>query len=1126
MSIIDVSTRRKAVAFARPTEILTIMSIRRSFCCLLYCPLFLVTTVGASDWPTYQHDHARSGVSSETLDTPLYEKWVHVAGHGPCPAWPAPAEQDYWHQLMKLVPRVTYDRSFHPVVAGKTLFFGSSADDRVYALDTQTGEVRWTFQTEGPVRLAPTIADGKVYIGSDDGCVYCLAACDGKIVWKRCIAPHDHRIPGNGRVISLFPVRTGVLVDGGVAYCCAGLFPTQGVYRCALDAATGDLLWHERTDDLSPQGYLLASANRLYVPTGRTRPAAFARRDGKYLGSFGGEGGAYALLVGDTLVSGDNRKGDMLRISNGITRDALLSFQGLRLLVDQDRAIVQAKTQISSLKWSRYTKLASQQRTTHQRRDRLAEDVKKLGKSAATEQYAKVKGEIEMLDQSLLDLAKELQSCIEWREGHRLPYSLVLAGDLFFAGGHDRIVAIGVADGVERWEAEVDGKAYGMCVADGCLYVSTDRGVIHCFSHADVGRARVVKPTRQPFPENASTTIYAGAAEQIIQSMWPDAKVPRRGYCLVLDCGAGRLAYELANRTELQILCVDRDMKNVEAARSALAAAGLYGVRVAVHHQSSSSLPYGSFFANLIVSDRAIRTGELPGSAKEVVRLLRPDGGLAMIGQSQPARQKGKRFTPEQLRQWIAESNPGPWSVESQSGLWAMLRREPLSGSGEWTQLYANAGHTACSSDAIQGPMTLQWFGAPGPRSIVDRHHRPMSPLAKDGRMFVPADDAVIAVDAFNGARLWETDVPNSRRIGVMKNSGQMLIEGEDLYIAAEDQCWAIDTATGRRTAVIETPRINGAESCHWGYLNCVGDRLFATGVKPTATFTKTWTGGASYLEGDFRPVVSGQSVFSVNRHTGETLWTYQKGTVINSAIAIGQGRIYFAESRRPEVVSDDDGRIRIDDFCKGPTMLVALDLATGETVWEQPLDLPHQHIMFLVAARDTVLITGSYNEDEKVYYGLNTFDGASGEPRWKSRFVATNIRGTEPTGQEGSHGEQWQHPVVIGDKVYLRPYGFDLATGERIPYHLYRGGHGCGGLTGSAGFLFGRGGNPRMYPLDVPTTHGTPLSRSTRPGCYLNIIPASGLVLIPESSSGCTCSYSMQTSLVFVPKSLSGAPF
>ena len=422
--------------------------------------------------------------------------------------------------------------------------------------------------------------------------------------------------------------------------------------------------------------------------------------------------------------------------------------------------------------------------------------------------------------------------------------------------------------------------------------------------------------------------------------------------------------------------------------------------------------------------------------------------------------------------------------------------------------------------------MTLQWFGAPGPRDIIDRHHRPMSSLAKDGRIFVPADDAVIAVDAFNGTRLWETEVPNSRRIGAMKNSGQMLIEGDELYIAAEDECWGINVVTGQRNAVIEVPENNEDSPRHWGYLNCSGEQLFATSVKTSATFKKTWTGGASYLEGDFRPVVVGQSVFSVDRHTGETVWTYKNGAVMNSAVAIGQGRIYFAESRRPEIVSDEDGRVRIDDFCKGPTFLVALDLETGAMEWEREVQLPHDHIMFLVVAGDAVLVTGSYNEGEKVYYGLDTFDAASGQPRWQNKFVATNIRGTEPTGHEGSHGEQWQHPVVVGDKVYLRPYGFELATGKKIPYHLYRGGHGCGGLTGSSKFLFGRGDNPRMYPLDVPSTHGSQLTRTTRPGCYLNIIPASGLLLIPESSSGCTCSYSLQTSLVFVPKSLSGASF
>ena len=39
------------------------------------------------------------------------------------------------------------------------------------------------------------------------------------------------------------------------------------------------------------------------------------------------------------------------------------------------------------------------------------------------------------------------------------------------------------------------------------------------------------------------------------------------------------------------------------------------------------------------------------------------------------------------------------------------------------------------------------------------------------------------------------------------------------------------------------------------------------------------------------------------------------------------------------------------------------------------------------------------------------------------------------------------------------------------------------------------------------------------RPGCWINIIPAGGMVLIPEASSGCTCGYPMQTSVGYVPE-------
>jgi hypothetical protein len=45
-------------------------------------------------------------------------------------------------------------------------------------------------------------------------------------------------------------------------------------------------------------------------------------------------------------------------------------------------------------------------------------------------------------------------------------------------------------------------------------------------------------------------------------------------------------------------------------------------------------------------------------------------------------------------------------------------------------------------------------------------------------------------------------------------------------------------------------------------------------------------------------------------------------------------------------------------------------------------------------------------------------------------------------------------------------------------------------------------------------------ITNSTRVGCWINIIPAGGMLLIPEGSSGCTCAYSLQTSMGFIPVS------
>jgi hypothetical protein len=206
--------------------------------------VFMYAAVNAADWPTYRHDGARSGVTSERLVPPLSQQWVFISKDAPKPAWPRPAEE---------LPRMHFDDAYYVAVGGKSVYFGSSVDNKVYSLDASTGRVRWSAFTDGPIRLAPTIWKDRVFVGSDDGYVYCLKAKNGRIVWKYRASPGNEKVLGNGRMISLWPVRTGVLVDAGIVYFGAGIFPSEGIYVCALRAKDGKIVW--RNEDRLEKRY-------------------------------------------------------------------------------------------------------------------------------------------------------------------------------------------------------------------------------------------------------------------------------------------------------------------------------------------------------------------------------------------------------------------------------------------------------------------------------------------------------------------------------------------------------------------------------------------------------------------------------------------------------------------------------------------------------------------------------------------------------------------------------------------------------------------------------------------------------------------------------------------------------
>ncbi|MFT5128827.1 MAG: outer membrane protein assembly factor BamB, partial [Rhodothermales bacterium] len=837
------------------------------------------------------------------LTLPMNLLW-QVQNTAPKPAWPPPAKQDFWNKKAKLPPRVTYDRVDHVVAANNRVVQGSSAADHVTCRDLVSGVEQWRFVSEGPVRVAPSIAGERVVFGSDDGYVYCLNITDGTLLWRQAAAEETLRIPGNGRIISTWPVRGSPLVHKRLVHACAGVFPEQGVYRVSLDLETGKLIQRQALR-ASAQGYLARNGARLVVPTGRDP-----------------KGATVTALRGRTSKSG------------------------------------QTKTPAP------------------------------------------------------FDLAS------------------ISAGELRIGGGADKVAVFDAQDKI-LWESPVAGRALGLAICDDRLLVSTDSGKLYAF-----GQGHGV----------ASTAAVAPASS------------PTRGYQLHIG----------PNPPTSDLRIIHAVVDSAETRRAASQRAG-YGQRLVVH-ELQHPLPYGDYLFNRIeASGDAIPDAEL-------MRVLRP-GGIAIInGQEQ--------------------------------------RRPALDGIGEWTHLYGNAANTACSGDSlVGGKMALQWFGEPGPEKMLDRHHRTVAPLSKNGRLIVPGDNRLFGVDAYNGTVWWERELPDSRRAAAFRDCGGMALTEGQLYAAAGASCIVIHPETGDTIATLSVP----TQERDWGYVASVDGRLFGSSTRRSASRRghSRATIGDTYF--DFRPLVTSDSAFAFGSDH-KLLWEYQPlGAIVNPSFTVAGDLLCFAESASAKTLEAENGRASPRALFGEGSRLVALDVATGKPRWTRKLNAEGiAHASYLAYSDGKLVLTGSLNSSSdrktaKLLYQIWVFDASDGSLLWET----TQTQGTRIG---GDHGEQDHHPVIVGDRLICEPHAYSLSSGSPLDDWGWSKSHrrGCGTISASLSTLFYRQGNPSRFELASNTT--AKVTAVTRPGCWINMIPAGGLLLIPEASSGCSCNFGVQSSLAFRP--------
>lgn len=991
---------------------------------VLLTPLLaaLASCLTAADWPTYRHDASRSGYSDETIPNQLRLRWEFRPGAAPRPAWPTS-------------DRIDFDLAFQPIIVGDLVIFGSSADDQVYALDATTGQMRWRFFTDGPIRFAPAAWQDRVFVASDDGFLYALALTDGKVLWKHRAGPGSQRVLGNERMISHWPARGGPVVWDNKVYYSGGIWPSDGVFVHALDAATGQPVWSnsetggifmaqphggaEAVSGVAPQGYLLAADTSLIVPTGRAVPAVFERSDGKLryyqLQQNQQRGGTRVVLAESSFLNA----GCLFDVMTG----NLTGQFGLGSTVAIPGGVVRAEGRsLATYRWK---------------------DVEKIDrKGKATKARVLEQDKVAPIDLEVLEF--------------------IITGSEAVVGSEGQISAIDYAgQRTQWWRHDVEGRVLGLAAGNGRLVATTDRGIVYLFDGNPLSAPRPATPAIAVAQANDAAMAQARAIL--------DQSRITAGYAVVLGPDNNDLPLALARQSDLQILVIEPDEKRAAEARARIATAGLYGSRIAIHATALDATSYPKQFANLVIAPRDARLAGTAAIQKEMVRLRRPFGGA------------------------ICSIEGGSVKVDTSPA---------AKGSGSWTHQNSNAANTLCSDDEIvKGKLSMFWF-RDVEFEVANRHGQGPAPLVSQGFMVVSGVHGLCCLDAYNGRKLWEFKLTDllidydgiHHDVGVGDTGGPFCIGGDSVYVKAGPRCLRIELASGKLLREFTTPVAADAVNRNWGYLAFENGLLFGSvenqghNVSPRYQLTNLRTESVSF--------------FAMDPATGALKWNYTpKGSIRHNSIAIAGDRVYLID--RPIVEADrvDNPKrtgkaapkLAHSDMPNGT--LLALDAATGKTIWQNTDDIWGTQIA--VSAKHKVLLM-NYKAVKHNFFELPSeiggrlagFDITTGKRLWD---------------QDAKYQTR---PLINDGAIYAQGGAWDLKTGSPLNWELQRS-YGCGQIAASKNLMLFR--SATLGYVDLTRTAGTENFGGMRPSCWINAIPASGLVLVPDGSSKCHCSYQMK---------------
>lgn len=1060
------------------------MALRRWLLCFVWggvCALGLLplhadrVAVDAitKDWTMYKGNAGRTAQLRAALPGSLRLQWTREL-ESPTPAWPMSQN------------KLRFDLSYEPVVMGKRLFVGSMVNDRVTAYATDTGEELWRFYANGPIRFAPVAWNGRVYFVSDDGFLYCVDAASGKRIWSVRGGPDGRMAIGNGRVISVWPARGAPVLwedapDKATIYFAASVWPFMGTFIRAVDATSGAAVWSNTGSGanflmqqhsspafagVAPQGYLAASESVLLVSGGRTVPAAYDRKTGEFMyfkvasRAIDKSAGGFSTSVnGEYFISG----GAMYRAI-----DAEPVAKGPLTMLG-DLAISPGKTGIDVFE-------LIPQRKEEIVKDRKGTDEKRVAYT--------------MVPQRTLTLESPIQ---------RFFFSSI---DRAFGSGLGGLIGAVNLDGklpAVTWTANIQGEVYSMTPGDDKLFVVSTSGKLFCFGASET----------QPKNHKAAPAVAVGAEWRPYAVIWNGAQLDQ--------------ASVLAKNFE--VLALEQDESKATALRRAIDDAGLDASAHVLQGQPAEwKLP--PYFAERIEVNAMSTEDIRAGLAGRVFHCLRPYGGVAMF--------HGAPETLALLTQSIADAKLAG-AVAVNDGRAVKLTREgALPGSAPWTHQYADVANSVLSRDAlVKPPLGLLWFGGPSNDDVLPRHGHGPTPHVIGGRLFIEGPNAIRAIDVYTGRLLWQREMPGLGRFydntnhqpGATEIGSNYVSTADTLYVVLDRKCLRLDPATGKTVGEFTLPSEEGQPSPHWGYVGVYEDLLIATAMPVAIRVAKQTDeqskgkaddedkvddkigAGPEGIHRDVQYASSSALIVVMDRQSGKVVWTRKAQQVFrHNAIAVGAGKLFCIDAI-PQAKLDALKR-RGEEPQSAPRLL-ALNVRTGELAWESAAGATGTWLGYSVD-NDVVLSGGSPSRDrakDEAAGGMAAFRGADGKRVWRS---------------ESKYGGT---PILHGKTIYTDGAAFEMLsgkplqrespiTGQRSDWTFARN-YGCNTPIAGEHMLLFRSAAAGFF--DLRADAGTGNWGGFKSGCTSNLLPADGVLVAPDFTRTCTCSYQNQSSLALV---------